>query len=335
MDLEYILQRAKAAPLAQRHNVAKEALQQCMLAALARQGLLADVAFVGGTALRIFHRLPRFSEDMDFVWMTPSSSDQLPKWSATLRKALAKIGLTVHLQTQGPVQVDALVQKRGYTIYVVATSHAFTSFAREGLQISLEIDLDPPAHIEKEPLTLAIANNQVTVPTLTLPSLMAGKLHILLTRKDREKGRDWYDYLWYRRNGVIPNVRQLQSAIDQTSTGPEARYWMSYLRSRMLEVNWENVQGDVSRFLENKEEARQLDARTLGQLTPYPDFETIRSELHRRKRSHPLLQSDNPVLKDIEQAAMEGDESAIETRTALDVLRKKSQGETQAREPKT
>lgn len=52
MNLEYIIKRGKAAALHQ-HHAAKEVLQQCLLAALARQGLLSSVAFIGGTALRI------------------------------------------------------------------------------------------------------------------------------------------------------------------------------------------------------------------------------------------------------------------------------------------
>lgn len=320
MDLNYILQQAGNAPLTHRLNAAKEALQQCLLAALAQQGLLADVAFIGGTALRILHRLPRYSEDMDFVWMgeTPSVK-RLQAWPTTIRRALTKIGLTPHISTSGPTPVDARVPKQSFTLYLSATSPAFAPFARGGVQISFEIDLNPPENTARESRTLVVANSQVTVPTLTLPSLMAGKLHILLTRRDREKGRDWYDYLWYRRGDVLPNVLQLQSAIAQTSDGPEARFWMSHLRARMKAVHWENIRHDVRPFLKYPEEASQLNESALGNLTPYPAFKEIVSELHHLKASHPLIarKENAPVLTDVNQAALEGDVDAIEAQGIL------------------
>jgi hypothetical protein len=323
MDLDYIITQGKAAPLHQ-HHVAKEALQQCLLAALSRQGFLTNVAFIGGTALRILHRLPRFSEDLDFAWIGPKPTTAIVKeWSATIQKAVSKIGLTAHLSTKGPSPIDALVEKRGFTIYLAATSTApeFIRLARNGIQISFEIDLNPPDHLVPERKTLLVANEQVTLQSLTLPSLMAGKLHILLTRKDREKGRDWYDYLWYRRNNITPHLPQLQSAIDQTAAGPEAHYWMSFIRARTHQTNWLNVQSDAGSFLEKPEDAHNLNAVAIRQITPYPNFEQITAELYQLKQQHSLLKTESPVLSDINQAATEGNETAIETRSVIEAIR--------------
>jgi hypothetical protein len=314
MDLTYILQQAQRAPLTHRLNAAKEALQHCLLAALAQQGLLVDVAFIGGTALRILHRLPRYSEDMDFVWVGPPPTDkQLKAWSTTLRRALSKMGLVAHLRAEGPISVAARVTKQSFAIYLSASSPAFASFARDGLQVSFEIDLHPPRFLEHEARTLVVAHSPVTIPTLMLSSLMAGKLHILLTRRDREKGRDWYDYLWYRRNAVLPHVSQLESAIAQTAEGPEALFWMSHLRVRMSEVTWENVRHDVAPFLENPDEAAQLNPTVLGQLTPYPDFRDLADALRKLGTDHPLISQEGrgAVWTDLGQAALEGDLDAI------------------------
>ncbi|MCD4695517.1 MAG: nucleotidyl transferase AbiEii/AbiGii toxin family protein, partial [Bacteroidales bacterium] len=49
-----------------KHNAVHEVMQQITLAALYRAGFFNKAAFYGGTCLRIFHDLPRFSEDMDF-----------------------------------------------------------------------------------------------------------------------------------------------------------------------------------------------------------------------------------------------------------------------------
>ena len=47
-------------------NALHEVMQEITLAALYRAGFFENAAFYGGTCLRIFHKLPRFSEDMDF-----------------------------------------------------------------------------------------------------------------------------------------------------------------------------------------------------------------------------------------------------------------------------
>src|SRR5580693_7277066 len=44
----------------------REIMQEIALAGLQRSGFFDVAAFYGGTALRIFHALPRFSEDLDF-----------------------------------------------------------------------------------------------------------------------------------------------------------------------------------------------------------------------------------------------------------------------------
>ncbi|EIP98913.1 protein of unknown function (DUF1814) [Opitutaceae bacterium TAV1] len=322
MNIDYIIGAAKAVPLPMRSHAAKEALQRYLLTQLQNEALLVDVAFIGGTALRLLHHLPRYSEDLDFVWINRSSDAPLDKWARALNKALTKLGAIGHIYAKRSEKEDAKVRKRFFVVYLSATAPAFAAFAPNGLQISFEIDLDPPDHTRTEAQTLTIAGNQVTIPCLTLPSLMAGKLHILLTRKDREKGRDWFDYAWYRRNEVLPNVEQLQSAIDQTSDGPDARYWMSCLRERTKTVDWQNIRNDVKPFLEDATAANNLNEISIANLTPYPGFESIAAELHNLKLRHPIFTTTCPVIADIEAAAMEGNTDAMECRSVIDELKK-------------
>lgn len=320
MNLDYIVEAAKAVQLPMRSHAAKEALQRYLLTQLQNEGLLVDVGFIGGTALRLLHQLPRYSEDLDFIWKNPAAEANLDKWAKSLARALKKLDAIAHVHSKRAEKEDARVRKRFFVVYLLAESPAFRPFAERGLQISFEIDLDPPAHTEGEAKTLTIAGNQVTIPTLTLPALMAGKLHILLTRRDREKGRDWFDYAWYRRNKTLPNVAQLESAIAQTADGPQARYWMSYLRERTKTVNWQHVREDVKPFLEDPSAATSLNEAAISNLTPYPDFPTLTAELHKLKGKHPLLNSANPVLADIEAAALEGEMDAIDCRSAIEEI---------------
>lgn len=324
MDLNYILQVAKAAPLPLRSHAAKEAVQRCLLAKLQEHGILHDVAFIGGTALRLLHGLPRYSEDLDFIWVNPSKPIDLNEWATTLKSAFKGQNITIHLDKKPPEKVDALVEKYSATIYFLATSSAFESFARNGLQISFEIDLNPPDHFVKETKPMTVAGKPIPISSLTLPSLMAGKLHILLTRIDREKGRDWFDYAWYRRHNVSPNVDQLRSAIAQTASGPDGRYWMSFLRKRTVSVNWENIRNDVRPFLENQADEKLLCAQNMGRMTPWPDFEAILKEVRIAQGDHMLLKERNPVIEDVEQAALEGELPAIDVLSAIKELKQVS-----------
>jgi hypothetical protein len=305
MDLDFVLQRAARVAPTHWANAAKEAFQQCLLADLAQKGHLVNLAFIGGTALRILHRLPRYSEDMDFLWTGPRPKlEQIESMKADLARCLVKMGVFAHTSMTGIAPIGPVGNKEGCAINLAITSHKFPAAARSGLQITFEFDLTPPANFYPTSRLFSLAHRQVSIPTLDLPSLMAGKLHILLTRLDREKGRDWFDYIWYRRHGILPNTEQLQSALDQTAARPSAlgaEFWMSGLRSRLPKVDWARVQRDVLPFLEERQDAASLSEQAIASETPWPDFASL---------SHGEIPSE--VVADARQAALEGCEPAIE-----------------------
>lgn len=52
-------------------NALKEIIQEVTLMGLSRSDFFSKAAFYGGTALRIFYGLPRYSEDLDFSLDAP------------------------------------------------------------------------------------------------------------------------------------------------------------------------------------------------------------------------------------------------------------------------
>ena len=58
----------------QKRNAIFEVNQQVILAGLYNGGFFNEAAFYGGTCLRIFHGLQRFSEDMDFSLLAPNEN---------------------------------------------------------------------------------------------------------------------------------------------------------------------------------------------------------------------------------------------------------------------
>src|SRR5690554_4912273 len=60
-------------PQEERDHAIREVMQEIALAGLQRAGFFDKAAFYGGTCLRIFYDLPRFSEDLDFSLLAPEA----------------------------------------------------------------------------------------------------------------------------------------------------------------------------------------------------------------------------------------------------------------------
>ena len=67
-------------------NATFEVNQQVILAGLNQGGFFDKAAFYGGTCLRIFHGLQRFSEDMDFSLLIPDPAH----WISSIFKKESK-----------------------------------------------------------------------------------------------------------------------------------------------------------------------------------------------------------------------------------------------------
>ena len=66
-------------------NALKEIIQEIVLSGLSRGNFFNDAAFYGGTALRIFYNLDRFSEDLDFALINPNKNFDLSKYFKFIR----------------------------------------------------------------------------------------------------------------------------------------------------------------------------------------------------------------------------------------------------------
>lgn len=61
-------------------NAMKEIIQEIVLCGLSRGGFFDVAVFYGGTALRIFYGLNRFSEDLDFALLEPNKEFDLSRY---------------------------------------------------------------------------------------------------------------------------------------------------------------------------------------------------------------------------------------------------------------
>ena len=75
----------------------REIMQEIALAGLQRSGFFEKAAFYGGTALRIFHQLDRFSEDLDFSLMEREANFSMRPYLKGVIDEFAAMGMKVSL----------------------------------------------------------------------------------------------------------------------------------------------------------------------------------------------------------------------------------------------
>ena len=247
----------------QRLNVLREYLQALALRSLHESEAFQCLAFVGGTALRFLYSLPRFSEDLDFS--LDSSEGYAPeKWMSKTKRDLQLAGLdaTVTLNDHKTVHV-AWIKIAG-----VLKDAGLTGMADQKLSIKLEIDTRPPRGAQTRNQVVE-RHRMFAIRCYDMPSLMAGKLHALITRK-YSKGRDWYDFIWYRaqRPQPQPNLVLLQNALDQTEGvgNFDSGKWEGYVRDKIATLDIGRIGEDVRPFLERQEDAALITRENLESL---------------------------------------------------------------------
>lgn len=233
-----------------RRNAVYEVSQQIVLAGLADGGFFDKAAFYGGTCLRIFHGLNRFSEDMDFTLLKKDNSFHFEHYFQPIIDQFALVGRKVEIKKKEKKnfgKVESAFLKDNTDVYDL-------SFQTEkSIRVKIEVDTIPPLKFTTEQRLLLQPKSFMT-SCVTLPDLFAGKMHALAFRvwKNRIKGRDWYDFEWYVRNGIPLDWNHLQERIrqfdDQEMTLEEFK---TTLRERLSGTDINRVKEDVLPFLNN------------------------------------------------------------------------------------
>lgn len=229
----------------------QEALQRITLAGLYRGGFFSKAAFYGGTCLRLFHGLPRFSEDLDFSLLQGDPSFNLEAYFPYIVEEFEALGEEISINKKVKSQKSAIESaflKSDTSIYDVSVD------AKRAIKIKLEVDTKPPLGFTTEDRALLLPFSFMT-KCYQLPSLYAGKMHAFLFRswKTRVKGRDWFDFEWYVRNNVslefshfVLRVKQLTPKEPFPHTTEELR---DMLKRKIRSTSIEQVKKDVAPFI--------------------------------------------------------------------------------------
>ena len=236
-----------------KRNAIFEVNQQIVLAGLYHGGFFDSAAFYGGTCLRIFHGLQRFSEDMDFSLLKPNDNFDFKKYFQPIIDQFVIVGREVEITKKDKKsfgKVESAFLKDTTDVYDI-------SFRTEkSIKIKIEVDTQPPLEFSTEHKLLLQPYSFMT-RCFTLPCLFAGKMHALVFRswKNRVKGRDWYDFEWYVRNSVPLDFKHLQERISQfNGLVVNQEEFMAMLKEKLASTNINQVKQDVMPFLKNPNE---------------------------------------------------------------------------------
>ena len=249
----------------ERENAAKEIIQEIALAGLSRGGFFEKAAFYGGTCLRIFYGLNRFSEDLDFALLEKDPDFRLSDYFPSLEREFASYGIEIRAEEKKK-DFDSDVRSaflKGNTLALMMTFFPKSEDARkiisnQKMKIKFEVDTDNPKGGRTETkFRLLPAPYQVRV--FGESTLFAGKIHAIICRnyKNHVKGRDYYDYLFYIGKGSAFNLEYLENKLKNTEAIAQNEKLTlgkvkEMLKARFETVDYESAKKDVSNFINDK-----------------------------------------------------------------------------------
>ena len=253
--------------LDEKKNAVKEVVQEIALCGLSRAGFFILAAYYGGTALRIFYGLDRFSEDLDFSLIAPNSDFELRPYFSGLEKELAAAGLKFSVEekvksAQSDIKSAFLkgnTKEHILSIYDEDNTHINPD---EIIKIKFEVDIHPPAFATFEN-KYRLLPSPYSVKLYDMPSLFAGKVHAVICRawKNRIKGRDLYDYVFYLANQAKINLPHLRARLEDSGVLNERdEFTLETLKAMLTErfatIDYEKAKKDVLPFVKD---ASKLD----------------------------------------------------------------------------
>ena len=278
--IEQMLKNYRIENIYDQKNAMKEIMQEIILCGLSRAGFFQKAAFYGGTALRIFYGLDRFSEDLDFSLLAADPDFDLAAYFPVLEKEVRAFGLRVTIQEKEKTKESTIRSAflkgntKEHLLLFYADENLAGSVARsEVIKIKFEVDINPPEYAGFEH-KYRLLPTPYEVKLYDMPSLFAGKIHAVLCRawKSRIKGRDLYDYVFYLSRGSVVNQKHLRARLLQTGfiskdvecTLPELRHM---LYERFDTIDFRQAKQDVEPFIRDTASLNMWNADFFKQIT--------------------------------------------------------------------
>lgn len=246
--------------------ILRETVQSIVLVGLSRAGFFNKASFYGGTALRIFYGLNRYSEDLDFTLNVKDDMFSLKPYLKSIQDVAMSYGFEIDLiikdkKINMPIE-SAFAKLNTYQTFIslhVKEKLSNILHKDEILKVKFEVDCNPALGFKTESRWIDMPEF-ANVNVLDQSSLFAGKIHAILCRnyKNQVKGRDYYDFLYFISKHVKPNMGYLKNKLIETGKIDDTIDFTidtlkEMLISRFNDVDFEQVKLDASKFLYKNE----------------------------------------------------------------------------------
>lgn len=261
-------------------NALKEIIQELVLSGLSRGGFFDEAAFYGGTALRIFYKLDRFSEDLDFALLKPNKEFDLSKYFSFIEKELKSYGLNLEISTKQKRDDSNITSAflKGDTLEHILKffpneeTHEYDHLLKD-IKIKFEIDISPPEGATYE-TQYKLLPSPHQVKLYDKESLFAGKIHAILCRgwKTRTKGRDLYDYIFFIANNSSVNIELIKNKlIESKYIDSKEKFNIDILKELLIkkfkEIDYSDAKNDVIPFISNIDSLRMWNSEFFISIT--------------------------------------------------------------------
>ncbi|MDF2577395.1 MAG: hypothetical protein K0S74_879 [Chlamydiales bacterium] len=245
-------------------HATKEILQEIALLGLWRAKFFEKAAFYGGTALRILYGLDRFSEDLDFSLLEVNPNFDLSLYLKAIQTEIQSFGFQVSVEKKEKTNDTAILsaflkantQETMLTIQM--PNHRRAPLHKEEiLKIKLEVDTEPPLGFSTQ-MKYLLQPIPFAVKTFSDADLFAGKMHAVLCRswKNRVKGRDWYDFIWFVSRKIPLHLQHLEKRMVQSGHlhvegSLDRELFQNLLMEKIENLDIESALKDISPFIKN------------------------------------------------------------------------------------
>lgn len=234
-------------------NLVKTYLQVLVLDFIYSHPQYAQLVFYGGSCLAHLYGLPRLSEDLDFVDLKKTVS--LNDLASDLEK---------YFTEETDLSVETKVQK--FRVYLKFPLLKDLGLWKQGesekffLKVEIFSGFTFCREFKIETLPFFKYNKSILVKTFDLSTLMATKIMAVFSRKWKKisktgeilasvKGRDYFDLMWYLREGHKPNLACLEGSLDDLK---------KKLKDLISRVDEQSIAYDLDPLIDDREFVKNL-----------------------------------------------------------------------------
>ncbi|MDD3068553.1 MAG: nucleotidyl transferase AbiEii/AbiGii toxin family protein [Acholeplasmataceae bacterium] len=253
--IQQMINKYNPITLEDKKNAVKEVLQEVVLAGLSKTDFFSHAAFYGGTALRLFYGMNRFSEDLDFSLLVADHTFDISKYFKPISDVVSSLGLNFEVSkkdktTSSTIDSAFIKGNTKETIITIYPDSVDSSrfIHNEKIIIKFEVDVNPPLYANTE-IKFRLLPFPYQVRVYDQSSLFAGKIHAVIARgwKNRVKGRDLYDYIYYLSLDTKVNLKHLETRLKQTKTIEEGVQLTRALLMEILDKRFDQIDYDIAK----------------------------------------------------------------------------------------